>query len=354
MTTQQIISDSDPVHASDLRSIAELEGTVVSMTVPTHRAGPDTVTDRNHLREHIRNAVEENPEVEPLLEGAQKLYDDEQFWQQQCDALVVYSSEAGTRYFRTPADVQPTYTIGAPNLRPLLRIAAADEQGFIILAVSQNKVRLFEATAYEITEIDLGEIPPNLRDSVHDTREPQFQHQTGRSAPAHGHDTGEEDALEGFLKEVGKLVANRYATDKRPVVVASVAEYAGTLSPELSSINLSDVRLDGNPDELSPRELHDEIWPQLREQLAATHISETSDRFGVNEGSDNTTQEISTIVRSAQDARIDTLVLTDDALTGDLGPTLDPAIVDTLKNGGSISYLPNFENGATAGAILRF
>ena len=59
---------------------------------------------------------------------------------------------------------------------------------FYVLAVSQKRVRLFEATATEIEEIGLEDVPRGIQDTLKfDVRERQHQlHTSGGQRPGKG------------------------------------------------------------------------------------------------------------------------------------------------------------------------
>lgn len=365
MNNALIDPNIDAVRHDDLRALAELEGPVVSLLVPTHRGGPETVNDSRQLKPLLGDArarlAESFPDVDAdaLLAEVAALADDEPFWQRQADALVIFASPSGTRTFRTTLDGQAQVSVGEhANLRPLLPLVAED-MPFLVLAVSQDKVRLFEGDRNFLTELDIGDAPASTDDSDYYTREPQFQHQAGDSAPAHGHDTGEDAVRDSFLRDVAKALNTRFTNDDRPLILAAVDEHRGGVKDYLSNVQLLDDTVSGNPDRLSAAELHEKAWPLAFAEVEKRH-HDLLERFGENLGTGKATHDATKIGQEAEHGRVDTLVLTTLALRentlGDASKAadLDAAVVHTLRNSGTVDVVPTFNEERAAGAIFRF
>lgn len=365
MNNALIDPNIDAVRHDDLRALAELEGPVVSLLVPTHRGGPETVNDSRQLKPLLGDArarlAESFPDVDAdaLLAEVAALADDEPFWQRQADALAIFASPSGTRTFRTTLDGQAQVSVGEhANLRPLLPLVAED-MPFLVLAVSQDKVRLFEGDRNFLSELDIGDAPASTDDSDYYTREPQFQHQAGDSAPAHGHDTGEDAVRDSFLRDVAKALNTRFTNDDRPLILAAVDEHRGGVKDYLSNVQLLDDTVSGNPDRLSAAELHEKAWPLASAEVGKRH-DDLLERFGENLGTGKATHDATKIGQEAEHGRVDTLVLTTLALRentlGDASKAadLDAAVVHTLRNSGTVDVVPTFNEERAAGAIFRF
>ncbi|MDO5512811.1 hypothetical protein [Corynebacterium sp.] len=365
MNNALIDPNIDPVRHDDLRALAELEGPVVSLLIPTHRGGPETVNDSRQLKpllDDARTQLAENfPDVDAdaLLAETAALADDEPFWQRQADALAVFASPSGTRWLRTALEGQAQVSVGDyANLRPLLPLVA-DDQPFLLLAVSQDKVRLFEGDNHHLEELDLGEAPTSTDDSDYYTREPEFQHQTGDSAPAHGHSTGENVVRDSFLRDLAKSVNTRFTNDDRPLILASVDEHRGGVKDYLPNVQLLDDTVSGNPDQLSEAELHEKAWPLASAEADKRH-GDLIERFGENLGTGKGTHDAAKISQESEHGRVDTLILTTLALRentlGDASKAadLDAAVAHTLRNSGVVDVVPTFNEERAAGAIFRF
>ena len=364
MSNATIIPNCDPARHDDLRELAERVGPTVSLLIPTHRGGAETLEDHRRLAPLLEAAREQlaadHPDVDAdaLLADVEALASDELFWQRQGDALAIFASADGMRTFRTSLDVQPQVSVGEhPNLRPLLPLVAED-RAFLLLAVSQEQVRLFEGDRYTLSELDLGDAPASTDDSDYYTREPQLQHQAGERAGAHGHSTGENIVRTSFLRDVAKSINTRFSNDKRPLILAAVDEHRGGVVDYLKNVQLLDTIL-GNPDHLTPSELHEKAWPLVVADSQSRHDA-VLNRFGENLGTGRASHDPADISREAEHGRVDTLVLTTLALSentlGDASKAadLDAAVAYTLRNSGTVEVVPTFNEEHAAGAIYRF
>ncbi|GAB3691092.1 hypothetical protein [Corynebacterium nasicanis] len=363
MNNALIDPNTDPVRHEDLRALAELDGPVVSLLIPTHRGGPETVNDHRQLKPLLDDAraqlADSDADADALLAEVAALADDEPFWQRQADALAVFASPSGTRWFRTTLDGQAQVSVGDhANLRPLLPLVA-DDMPFLLLAVSQDQVRLFEGDRTSLSELDLGDAPASTDDSDYYTREPQFQHQTGDRAPAHGHSTGENVVRDSFLRDVAKAINTRFTNDDRPLILAAVDEHRGGLRDHLPNVQLLDDTVSGNPDHLTPAQLHEKAWPLASAEADKRH-NDLLERFGENLGTGRATHDSAKISQDSEHGRVDTLVLTTLALRentlGDSSKAadLDAAVAHTLRNSGTVDVIPAFNEERAAGAIFRF
>lgn len=361
MDTKNIIKDSDPVRYDDLRELARHPGPAVSFTVPTHRGGAETLSDAQRLRpllEQARTELDErypDTDVDSLLAPVESLVNNERFWQNQVDGLAIYVQPGNARYFRTDRDFRPNVTVGDyPNLRPVLPLVTNDLE-FLLLALSQNKVRLFAADRGTITPLPLGDIPESSDDVEGvSTREPQLQHQASSDAGAHGHGPRDYNVLNGFLQAVGKAVEKRFSGDKRPVVLAAVDEHQGGIREQLSAVTMLDNLVSGNPDRLSEVELHEKAWPFVKEESQQRH-EDLVDRLQEALGTGLATNDPALIGSDTASGRVDTLVLADRALEEEArSDELDAAIANTLINRGVVDIVPELPGGFAAGAVFRY
>ncbi|NLA54940.1 MAG: hypothetical protein GX859_01365 [Corynebacterium humireducens] len=361
MNTRNIITDSDPIHADDLRELATMSGPTVSIVIPTHRGGAETLSDSQRLRPLLdqarRELAERYPDVdaESLLAPIQSLADSRRFWQTQVDGLAIYASPGGGRYFRTERDFTPGVTVGDhPNLRPILPLAV-DDLRFLLLAVSRGSVRLFEADRATITQLPLGNIPGSDEDAEGvSTREPQLQHQASQNAGAHGHGPRDYNVLEGFLKQVSKAVEARFSGDGRPLILAAVEEYRGAVGEHLDNVVMLDRIVAGSPKALSPVELHAKAWPIAKAEADRRH-DVTLERLGEAVGTGRATHDTGLISREAEVGRVSVLALAERALTADeRAAELDAAIAHTLANRGVVDVVPEMPGNHATGAVFRY
>ena len=360
MTHFDSIPHADPVTHGDVKEIAELGGPVASFYVPTHRSGPETTTDPQQLRELLDTARAELAERYPdtdadaLLKPVEKLRDDEQFWQFQVDGLAIFATPAGTRTFRTDSEFEREVSVGEhANLRPLLPLVAENEE-FLLLALSQHQVRLFAANRQSLNELELGEIPHSTHEMEGvDVHKPMLKNRgTGEASSSHGDDMSDDHTLSTFLQEAGKAIEKRFAG--RKLVLASVAEHHGDLAEQLHGVELLGKPVAGNPDDLRPAQLHEEAWPLVQEEVAKRH-EELVDSFGQAQGSGLGSSEAADVLSSADAGRVETLLFTATGLEVPENPGyLDAAVAKTLSHGGVVDVVEHLPEGVKFGAIYRW
>jgi len=112
--------------------------------------------------------------------------EDDAYWQRLSDGLALFASKGFWRAYRLSTDVaEAVHVSDRFAVRPVVPAAVGDGE-FLVLAGSQNKVRLLEGTASTIRELDLGSIPSSIDDMAGDTQPPSHQQQRFSGAAGAG------------------------------------------------------------------------------------------------------------------------------------------------------------------------
>ena len=144
-------------------------GERVSLFMPTHRFGGDAQTDplrSRNLLTGVESALAERgmrrSEVEQFLAPASALHQDTMAWKHMSDGLAVYLRPGWLRMFRVPVTLPEVATVGDRFVvGPLLRLLSR-RRHFLLLALSQRRVRLLEGSRDPVEELHLGEVPTSL------------------------------------------------------------------------------------------------------------------------------------------------------------------------------------------------
>lgn len=385
MGKQILIGGADLVGTTEMKELVAMHpGPCVSIFLPTHRSGPETQQDPTLLGELLDDASAQltsfgldQEQIEEMLAPHMALIDDGDFWKYPADGLALYAAPSFHRRFRVQIPLEESLTIGQTfRVRPLLPLLAGDSR-FFLLALSQNRVKLYEATKSTIAELRLGPIPASMADALEGEefqRQLQFRSVSKTTVQFFGSGSGgevEKQSVERFLRLVDHGVVQRLGDSAHPLVLAAV-EYYPPLYREMSKYpHIVQRSIDGNPDHRSPVELHAEAWPLVKPYLDASR-QQALDRFR-----EAPTARVATIVTdlvaSAMEGGIDTLFIAPGPqLWGRIDPSsgvveevdepssgtedlLERAVADTLLNDGKVypvdtSELPE----TTAAAILRF
>jgi len=304
--------------------VQNTRGPCVSIFMPTHRAGVETSQNPIKLTNLLKQADRQlqelgvrGAEARELLGQVDELVKDPFFWRKQADGLAVFISPEIFRTYQLP--LIPDELVVVTNrfhLKPLLRLFSVDGR-FYILALSQKDVRLFQCTRYGISEVSLNNTPRSIAEALkYDdlSNKQQFHtrvagHSGNTDSMFRGHGTGVDDPkidiLRYFLK-INDGVRNVLKDDQAPLILAAV-DYLLPLYREANThTNLLEEGITGNPDGLSPQELHKQAWPLVEpyfRKVQETAGSKLMDFTGTGLSSN----DIEEIIAAAYFGRIDTL-----------------------------------------------
>lgn len=363
----------------------------LSIYTPTHRGGQEIQQDPIRFK----NALEEaedllladglgRRDVKDYLKPLRDLLDRPEFWRNQSDGLAVLYSPEGLNLYRLPYDFDPLVMIGDQfYITPLIPVLV-DNQRYYTLALSREKVRLFAGTHLSISELDLGETPTNLEESLRmDDPEQRLQQRTSVPSPQgegremfHGHDPDnqEESDIGRFLSKIEEAVSGKISDDSAPLILIGGEELVSAYRKKDSYAHTLEEDISLNPDGMTPREIRQQSWDLVRPMVAARH-QQAVNRYRSLGGTEQTTEELAEVVPAALHARVETLFIPlGKQIWGDYDPEagtvrekpeedpdsrdlLDFAALHTLRNGGMVyalapEDLPS-ESGEAA-AILRY
>ena len=378
--------------------IEQPKGNCVSIYMPTHPAGPEVrqnpIRFKNLIREAETRLIDAGLEQEDaiaLLEKSQEI-DTQEFWEQIGEqGLAIFISDNIFRYYPLPIDFQELVVVTDRfHIKPLLPILNGNGR-FYILALSQQDVRFFEGTRYNVKEVEVENLPKSLDEALQrdDTaKEGQFRIATpkgGTSNPFsqpgtfHGQgspdrDKHQEDILQ-FFQIVDRALHDKLKLQKAPLVLAGV-EYLLPLYRQANTYqHLMDEAITGNPEILSAQELHDQAWPIVEADFQKSQqavLEQFHELFGGDTGkASNNLQEVvsaayyqrvdSLLVAVGQqqwglfDPTSETVYLHPEKETGD-EDLLDFVAAHTLLNGGTVYAVP-FEEipySTAVAAIYRY
>jgi len=338
--------------------------------------GTETQEDPIRLKNLLRRAEEQlvesglrAPQAKKLLEPAQALVSDTMFWSHQEEGLAAFLSGEQCTVYRLPSSFEEKVVVGDRfHLKPLLPLVSGDGK-FYVLALSQNQVRLLRGTRFSVSEMDLEGIPANLAEALkYDNPEKQLQFHTKtsgtrggrRAAIFHGQGEGTDDAKDNILRyfrQVSTGLKEYLNGEHSPLVIAGV----GYLLPIFREANsyqyLLEGGIEGNPDKLTPEDLHHKAWSLVEPHYRKAE-EKAIDRYQEAAGKGRTCEEIPGIVTAAHGGKVETLfVALDHPVWGtfDAGEEtvsvhekaepgdedlLDRAALETLARGGAVYALP--------------
>jgi hypothetical protein len=379
--------EADIITRDDLRALAAVSGQCVSVFMPTHRSGPETLQGSIRLGNlmteadtKLEAAGMDKRQRGELLAPLRDLVDDDPFWQDQADGLAIYAAPGSFSTFRLALDLPEEVSVSRHfRLRPILP-AVGGEGSCLLLAITTNTVRLFETNRHIITELDLGPIPGSLAEALaHEDPESQLQthrHGDTNATGFHGHGDGKEvrkEELERFMRAVDRGLLERVEHTRRPLILACVAYYEPIYRSVSSYPNIADEIVDGSPERLKNEELHAKALPILR-SIDDARLEGLVGRYHELAGTGRTASDIDEIVDAAALGRVETLLLTPDApghwvsdgqeqaanssdeSLGQPGyDKVDLSVNDTIGHSGEVLTVgSSLNNGEQMAAILRY
>jgi hypothetical protein len=382
----------DTMTTNDLMTfLHKHNGWHISLFMPTYQAGREVeqniIRFKNFLQESESRLLAKGlrkPDVREMLQPAQSLLDKPGFWQHQSHGLAVFLTLETFDYFRLPISFEEMVMISDGfHLKPLLPFFASDGH-FYILALSQNQVRLMEGTRHSVDEIKLEDLPESMAEALQYDRfikDTQFHTGTStarhgdRDGMYHGHDPSDENKnrILRWFQQIDDALPGLLLGEKSPMVLAGV-EFLFPLYKQANTYpHLVEEGVPGNPEELTPEELHALAWPLVQPRFREAQENAVA-RFYQMSDTDQTTTDIAQAVLTAHHGRIaDLIVPINQHIWGVYDPELaevhihqekqpgdrdllDLAAMQTILNGGAVYALEpeQIPNKAPLAAVFRY
>jgi Bacterial archaeo-eukaryotic release factor family 7 len=296
----------DLISRQDLSVLLETHGVCASIYLSTHARGPETPQDPIRLKNLLESAERQmlandlsHSETKHALEPVRQLVRELPQRRFREDGLAIFVCPGLFRCFHLPIRFQELAVVARRfHITPLLPLLSGDGQ-FYVLAISENSVRLFEATRYTITQLDTIHMPESLREALRfETFERQLQLHSaggsgGRTAVYHGHVSAIEDTKQNRLRYFRQIDAGVRALthhNRAPLVLAAVEEMFPLYREANTHPLLLERGIAGNPDRTSAAELHAAAWeiagPYFSRQKTSA-LSLYRDLRGTNRSSDD-------------------------------------------------------------------
>ncbi len=381
----------DVLKASDLKSLTAVNsGPCITIFMPTSISGRDGLQDPVRLKNLVKQAEEKlvnqgvrAPDAKELLKPARELPSNEIYWQRRNKGLAVFVARDQFHSYRVPLELDESVIVDRRfHVKPLLPLLTGDGRYFI-LAVSQNKPRLLEATRYGVEELEVNALPGSMKQALNYdwTARGPTPHS---GAPGPGKQTGvfhgqggERDTSKDDLAQYFRMIdASLHATlreERAPLLLAGVDFLLPIYREVCTYSHLSDKVLSGNCDHVSPKELHDRTWPLMQPHFDKAR-EDAAAKYRHLMGTGTTAGDVEHVVSAAYQGRVESLFVdyhahqwgTYDPATykvevhaeaqpGD-DDLLDFAAVQTLLHRGAVYAVDREQtpDGAPLAAVLRF
>jgi hypothetical protein len=270
----------DMINRKTLDQLINIQSEIcISLYIPTYRAGnslEDKIRFKNILndtRDNLQKRGMSKKEALRFLAKGYELLDRDKFWLEQSDGLAVFISDGHFSHYVLPLDFEIRSIIdNIFYIRPLLPLFSEDKR-FFLLALSQNKVRFFEANRYSITPVIIDDIVPANMEVALRLDEPagtlQMHGATSSrgSAIFHGQGIGKDHhikRLSDYFTLVDEGLMTMLHDEKAPMLIATVDSNFPIYQEVSQYPALMNVNISGNPDHMDPIELHERAWHIMR------------------------------------------------------------------------------------------
>ena len=213
-----------------------------------------------------------------FLSPAAGLLDRPVFWQTLAHGLAMLISGDSMQVWHLPIACEELCVVGRRfQVTPLIAWLN-DDAPFWILAVSQNDVRLFRASRFQIQEAKVPDLPDGCTEALHyDVREGLYQTHSGepklrgKEGLVFTGQGGEADVAKDEIAEFFRLIdgsVSKFLNERsEPLVFAGVDYLFPIYRLHNSYAHLLAEHIPGNPDLVALPQLRDRAWPLIETSI---------------------------------------------------------------------------------------
>ena len=301
----------------EIRALAEgRSAPSVSLYLPTTPVTQDTDHDRivlknliSDARSQLEAAGSDKRQVLALIEQLDDLLDDDEFWRLQAHSLAVFATPDQLRTFRLPNRLEPLCAVSDRfHLKPLLRAVTFPHEA-IVVAMSQNGVRVLEVFA------DLPPAELRVADMPKDAASAAGKASLGDRSPS-GRIQGSEGLkvrLRQYARKIDGALRDVLAGRETPLILATTPPLDAIFRSVNSYPHLIDRQIDTNPDRLTDLELAQAARPLL-DAVYAAELETAKKLFETRERQGRATTDVAQAARAATFGAVDTLLIDIDAV----------------------------------------
>jgi hypothetical protein len=372
----------------------EREGPCISIFMPAHRTSAGTQQDKIRFKNLLKEAeaklaamAQEGLDPQEFLGPANRLLEENSFWQHQIEGLAVFVSPEVFENFRVPISfLELVVAADRFHLKPLLPLLSHNGK-FYILALSQNEVHLYRCARDQVKELKSESIPSNIREALkyHD-REKQLQFHTGtpeaggrsgrRAAMFHGHGAGTDDTKDriiSFFRRIDSGIQEVLSEENAPLVLAGVDFLLALYRKANSYTGLYEEGITGNPEGFNAKELYEQAWKIVEPHFQEV-VNAAAARYRQFAGTSRASDDLRVIIPASHHGRVELLFVAVDIQTwGVFDPLTDSvtmherwepgdedllnlAALQTMRNGGTVyaAELDEIPDNAYSAALFRY
>jgi hypothetical protein len=254
-------------------------------------------------------------EVDNFLSKAAEIAADINFWQEQKEGLAVFISENKFDYFRLTVD-----TFDSVHVSQLFDIKQLitdlwDYQKYYILALSPNFNKLYLADKNDIEEVELENLPKNIKEflNIEDEGAQKYQSMSKSASGSifHGEggagDDDQEDLLH-YLKEVNRVIFNELKSEDNYLLLACDDNLFSIYKDINSYGEMLEDNISGNAAQMNYKELKERGW-EIVEPHLHDYVNEMIEKYNNLEGTDKISNNLEEIIEAAYYSKVGSLMI---------------------------------------------
>lgn len=346
-------------------------GPAVSIYLTTHPGSEAGMEDPIRLKNLVQQAEARleaeglrPAEIHALVAPAARLESDARFWKQRLQGLAILLTRERDWIMKLPVAFAESVTIGPRlNIKPL--VAAADRgERFLLLALSQKQVKLWEVTRGGIAEIAVKGLPTSMAEALNienadrgEQVHSAMRGSLGKEAGVFHGQGGEKDTAKTdigqYFHAVERGLKPVLRNETAPLLLAGV-DYLLPIFRQITAYShLAERHLAGNCDQLTAHQLYERAW-ELMTPYFDRPRRQALERLRELNGTDKVSLDPAAIVTAAYSGKIEVLLtdptqqrlgrfepqlgkaLTCDAACPGSQDLVNLAVAETLLHGGTV------------------
>lgn len=350
--------------------IKQSKGLSVSIYMPTYPTGREVKQNPIKLKNHIQK-IEESlaecgkgaMEIEDFLSPMIDLVDDEIFWKEQSEGLVLFLDSDSLHFFQLDHRFESMSIVGpAFHIKPLVPFFQGNGQ-FFLLSLDQNRPELYQGSKNKLFRVENLDLPQSLEELFDEyyeiNRHLQFHTKTQNPNPNHagdregihfGHGAGEVDQkaeIKNYFHRFDDALMDYFEDNNVPLVLAGLP-YLHPIYREANSYpHLLERGIYKDVSQIESEDLHQAAWKIVEEQYKVDVDQALSVYKRLTAEDGDTSQDLQTIISAANFKRVHTLfVAENDQIMGYFDPDHNEVILDN-KNIAKTEDLLNFATRKT-------
>ena len=342
----------------DLLRLAKVRGSnLISVFLPTTSKSDGESVKRDQLAfknqvnaicEYLSRRGLSPGDINELVMPLSARLDDQDFWNNQSSGLAIFLGTGFFEEYRLPISFKPAFCVSTGFLVwPLMRLLQ-DNGSFYLLSLGKGKIKLYEASRYEIKRMQIREFDEIRMEAVVGAdfvqKNLQYRSPPGQQSQAiyHSHGEGREDQgveMKKFFRAVSKIVDLHIKNHDSPLMLAGLDHHVSLFKNVYHPPNLMAGYLPVNPESKELSWLHTQAWSYVKDIYKKKKLAGLA-KFNRTMNTGKTELEIERILPAAFQGKIDTIFIRNGLeIWGIYNPVKNTVRVDDHQTSSNVSLI---------------